>query len=232
MPHPVPDWHRLLDEIRAVRPAGQDLFLIIAARRGYAGWQPQMDRLPSQLASAFPDVDFVILHPPLPDTGDERETMEPEPDPAVGELITADRIIAEVPDGDLAVPLTRLLTPILGRDPARAAAAATHLAGREPVELAPGILLLHGHEAGIPTSIAFLITRRAGVRVPGLDRPAHALFILLGPTDQPPVLHLKALVRIARAVRSPEFRRRLESGAAPEHLADALRTNAAPTAGG
>lgn len=92
----------------------------------------------------------------------------------------------------------------------------------EPVELAPGAILLHAHVLAVEDSVVFLGVNHAAFAHPALSRPAQVLFVLLSAKQQPPELHLKALAQIARLVHAPGMVDRLAAATRPENLARLL----------
>ncbi len=221
--HPVADWDRLIPEaLASVRPAAQDLFLLLLARRGCLGWQPRAERWPGQIAEQYPEADFVILHPPLP-AAEAADAGEIAPTPVEEPLVAETRIRIGL-DGRWSEVIEALLSAAPEANEPEATERRARFPEREPIALAPGVLLLHGHEPGLAAPIAFIAAARGeGIRPPPPAEAARALLILLSPADQPPAVHLRALAELARAARHPAFRAALESAAEPRALAEAFR---------
>jgi len=69
-----------------------------------------------------------------------------------------------------------------------------------------GVAIPHGKLPGLVDVVAVFGRSRAGVPFDSMDgEPVHIFILLLAPEDSAS-LHLKALARIARVVKSPQFR--------------------------
>ena len=69
-----------------------------------------------------------------------------------------------------------------------------------------GVAIPHGKLAGIPGLIAAFARSRGGVDFAAIDgKPTHLFFVLFAP-DNSAGLHLKALARISRLFKQPQFR--------------------------
>lgn len=72
-----------------------------------------------------------------------------------------------------------------------------------------GVAIPHGKLNGIETLVACFAKSSAGVDFQAIDNnPSHLFFVLLAPNNSAG-LHLKALARISRLLKSQEFRDRL-----------------------
>jgi PTS system nitrogen regulatory IIA component len=69
-----------------------------------------------------------------------------------------------------------------------------------------GIAIPHGKLAGIPGLIAAFARKKSGVDFAAIDgKPTYLFFVLFAP-DNSAGLHLKALARISRLFKQPQFR--------------------------
>ena len=69
-----------------------------------------------------------------------------------------------------------------------------------------GVAIPHGKLPGLPGLLAAFGRKRAGVDFAAIDgKPPHLFFILFAP-DNSAGLHLKALARISRLFKQPQFR--------------------------
>src|SRR5690349_6626618 len=69
-----------------------------------------------------------------------------------------------------------------------------------------GVAIPHGKLPGIPGLIAAFARKKAGVDFAAIDgRPTYLFFVLFAP-DNSAGLHLKALARISRLFKQPQFR--------------------------
>src|ERR1700686_988155 len=79
------------------------------------------------------------------------------------------------------------------------------------------VAIPHGKLAGVPSVIAAFGRSRAGIDFAAVDgKPARLFFLLFAPENSAGI-HLKALARISRLLRSPTFRQALLD--APDRLA-------------
>ncbi|HXN54964.1 MAG TPA: PTS sugar transporter subunit IIA, partial [Myxococcales bacterium] len=80
-----------------------------------------------------------------------------------------------------------------------------------------GVAIPHGKLAGVPSVIAAFGRSRAGIDFAAVDgKPARLFFLLFAPENSAGI-HLKALARISRLLRSPTFRQAILD--APDRLA-------------
>jgi len=72
-----------------------------------------------------------------------------------------------------------------------------------------GVAIPHGKLTGLDTLVACFGKSERGVDFAAIDnQPTHLFFVLLAPNNSAG-LHLKALARISRLLKNPEFRDRL-----------------------
>jgi PTS system nitrogen regulatory IIA component len=78
-----------------------------------------------------------------------------------------------------------------------------------------GVAIPHGKLPGIPGLIAAFARSRAGVDFASIDgKPTHLFFVLFAPENSAGV-HLKALARISRLFKQPQFRQSILSADGP-----------------
>jgi PTS system nitrogen regulatory IIA component len=69
-----------------------------------------------------------------------------------------------------------------------------------------GVAIPHGKLAGLPGLLAAFARKKAGVDFAAIDsKPTYLFFVLFAP-DNSAGLHLKALARISRLFKQPQFR--------------------------
>jgi Kef-type K+ transport system membrane component KefB len=169
--HTLPHRGGAMLALDRLQPGQQDLIVLLGARRGRAGWQPQIDRLPGQIADRFPEADFIILHPPVPEDPAHAVVEDASFAESAGCLPAPDRILTGVEETDLTALIARMIAPAFADAPPIAAAVARRIAGHEPVELAPGIALLHGHIPELAAPAAFLAVAQSTLPMAGMERP-------------------------------------------------------------
>jgi len=84
---------------------------------------------------------------------------------------------------------------------ARLTALYTEIAQKQPIELEPGVLLLHAHVDDAAEPLVFFGSRPEGLRILSLEAPARLIVLLCAPSTQSPEEHLRTLGEIARLLK-------------------------------
>lgn len=173
--------------------------VLLTARETQRSWQPALDRLPRTFAGRFPAADFIVLYPPNEEARlplRHRETSSPDD-------VTAVEVVREID----AVTLPSAVDEMIRRsfsdpEPLLQSAGASLLAERDYMlqELAPGVVLLHGHVSAVDRQLILIGECPGTLAFEGMTAPARLLLILLNPVDFPPERHLRSLAHVARAV--------------------------------
>ncbi len=144
----------------------------------------------------------------------------------LGEILAPERVRAELSAGTKEEAVAEL-AELLGRGVAVAPAAeiARVLLERERLSstaIGEGIAIPHGRLAGIDAVVAAFGRSSRGIDFDSVDgRPTHLFFALVAPEDAA-ALHLKALARISRRLKSAEFRERLLRLSGEEEIYQAI----------
>jgi mannitol/fructose-specific phosphotransferase system IIA component (Ntr-type) len=93
----------------------------------------------------------------------------------------------------------------------RLAAQFSAVARKEPIELAPGILLLHAHARGVALPTLAIGSRPGGWPIIALSSPVRVAVALVSPADSGPEAHLDALTQVATAFRNRGLAERLKA---------------------
>jgi mannitol/fructose-specific phosphotransferase system IIA component (Ntr-type) len=101
--------------------------------------------------------------------------------------------------------LTKSLFPNDRTTASRMSSDFSTVARTEPIELAPGILLLHAHARGIAVPALAIGVNKEGWRLVALDEPVKIVIILVSPVEAGPAAHLEALTQIAKSIRDHGF---------------------------
>jgi PTS system nitrogen regulatory IIA component len=89
--------------------------------------------------------------------------------------------------------------------------------------LGEGVAIPHGRLVGVKRVVAAFGRSPQGVDFNSLDgKPTHLFFLLVAPEDSAGA-HLKALARISRLLKSPDFRSRLMRAADAHELFEIIR---------
>ncbi|HPS14714.1 MAG TPA: cation:proton antiporter, partial [Spirochaetales bacterium] len=92
------------------------------------------------------------------------------------------------------------------------------LVQRQPIEIEPGVILLHDRVPGIEEPIVCLGAHRQGFRIALLDRPVEVIIVLFVPEDQPHEKHLAFLGQIAHLFKDQGLAQRLLHADKPEDI--------------
>ena len=140
----------------------------------------------------------------------EQNTSEGAPSwpPIIQLAIQSGRIMTTMKEAvmvDALSTLTKALFPGDKTTASRMASDFSTIARTEPIELAPGILLLHAHAKGIAMPALAIGVNKDGWRLVALDEPVRIVIMLVSPVEAGPAAHLEALTQIAKAIRDHGF---------------------------
>ena len=213
-------WKEIVQVLREDVTA-TDSVLLMTARVGSISWQPKSDRLPSLLAGSCPSNNVSVMYVAGErnveyTSGDEHETdYRPEQvfQPVYTLLNTDHREIET-----LIRDMVRLIESGSGETWERLVAHMIRIARSEPVELLPEVVLLHTHAPEVDRSTVLLAVSRNEIALPRVETGIHVVIMLLDPVGLDPGDHLAALGRIAGAIRSPGFLKRLRGASGFDDL--------------
>jgi Kef-type K+ transport system membrane component KefB/mannitol/fructose-specific phosphotransferase system IIA component (Ntr-type) len=216
-------------------PRGDDLLVIVSARRSQAAWGSALERLPSLLARRYPHNNLLLL---FPATSSEPATATVAPAapgiPSPGGLeVRCARSALLGWTGDLA-PALHLLLNRTQVAPHSAARIVHALLSNGIIELAPGIVLLHTHTA--ESDEALLLMATGAITTPDAAiGVARMLIVWVSPYSDPPEQHLAVLANVARMIQRSDLVDKLlqaDDGATLEqNLAAAFSAPAVTSAG-
>lgn len=138
------------------------------------------------------------------------ETADTEADPADRfylSLAGSGRVVPDLPAAAVVDAIRILLErgfPGDRRTVNRLAGIFTDIAQKQPIELAPGILLLHAHVDAIDQPRILIGAKPSGLRLLALEEPIRIVVLLCAPSSQSPEDHLKTLSLVAQALKRPE----------------------------
>ena len=194
------NWNEICRQL--VGPTGATtLRVLITARPGGLSWHPSMERLPRLLSVAGQAAGTLMLHPPLPT--DENEVDAIIPERKLPELISVGGACKTPPDVPLDTSLDLLLSTRI-EDPARKTCCRALLQAAEqfPIEMAPGVALVHAHSDAVDTPSIYLLSHATPLQL--TDIKADLIFTLLGPTGGAPERHLQILSALAKLTRNTD----------------------------
>lgn len=209
-------------------------FVIFSSRPGEKTWNPGHERLPVILDAAFPDSAVALWFLPRPPAEiQERESAgqsgqkqaaegekaaqsaehRPWP-PIISTAWASGRIMTDMREAALVDAIRRLTDAVFPGDrgaSGRLASEFSAIARKEPIELAPGVLLLHAHARGIMLPTVAIGARPSGWPLVALPSSIKITVALVSPEESGPEIHLEALTQIAAAFRNLGLAERLLS---------------------
>ncbi len=198
-----------------------DLLIVISVRKGRLAWQPNLSRIPRLLNQHFSEFNHVMVYPPETPWGEISGSGGTKKFQT--SFLPPDHISLELDGTGFPEAIVRLLNsafPGNKKTAQKIAGILNDIARSEPMELSPGVILLHAHVSEIQTSTAFLGINRSGWELPHSSGPIRVLLILLSSTDAPPELHLKALADLVRPLHHFEAAEQLMKLTSVEEVLD------------
>lgn len=219
------DWRELESATR--RHAGPSSFYaLLNVRPGSLAWQPAVDRLPSELLEDNPDAAMLCLY--LPELTEEARPAAAEPaesdeeESLFGAALRAGRVRLWEDPLPMADAIRSLLAAAFPKDRALSAkltAVFADIAQKEPVELKPGIVLLHAHVPDVQERAVLFGLSVPGIPLLSLQEAIRILVVLVAPESSPPEEHLQTLAKLAGFVMDPGVSERLLAARSSEDLA-------------
>ncbi|HUW70858.1 MAG TPA: hypothetical protein VMX33_11565 [bacterium] len=143
------------------------------------------------------------------DASDHKKAVRGEPErgwpPIVRAAYDAGRVIVGMREEALVDAIRRLTDAIYPDDRGASGRLATEfstVARKEPIELSPGILLLHAHARGVAIPTLAIGARPDGWPIVALSSAVKITVMLVSPDEAGPETHLEALTQIALAFRN------------------------------
>ena len=179
-----------------------DLLIVMSVRKGRLPWRPNLHQIPRLISQELSKINYLIVYPPERFWGEELSARENKE--ILSSFFPVEHIRLDLSERSVSEAISCLISPAFTRNQAavkKIADKLTQMAESEPIELSPGIILLHAHISEIQTCIAFLGVNKKGWKLPHVTQKVQALVILLNSKFAPPELHLKALADLVRPLR-------------------------------
>ncbi|MEI6388569.1 MAG: hypothetical protein WCQ50_18290, partial [Spirochaetota bacterium] len=176
-------------------------YAILSGRQGQAIWHPSFEILPGEFAASFPGSPLMILYPPAIAAGGDGDAS---PQGLLNRALDSGRVMLRLQESLLPEVIKLLLFNDFAKDRrehARLAGLFSNIAQHEPIELEPGVLLLHAHIGGLEEAMVFFGSRAPGWRIRTWAEPVKVLVILCEPEGQSPGRHLATLGELSRLFR-------------------------------
>jgi Kef-type K+ transport system membrane component KefB/mannitol/fructose-specific phosphotransferase system IIA component (Ntr-type) len=177
-----------------------DLFIMASVRKGRLAWQPNLNRMPRAISQQLVGINFVIVYTPEVLLDGDAGARESQKVFKCMSFFPPDHIQLGLRNTSIFEAINSLLKPAFPEQGVfkRISGALIDMAEKEPMELAPGVVLLHSHISEIEMPTAFLGINDQGWNLPQTTENVRILFILLSSKDASPELHLKALADLVR----------------------------------
>lgn len=226
------DSWRDIPSLIQVTPSSHAMIALISARPGEPSWNPAFERLPHVLAESNSAANVLMLYMPafLPEETQASEHQQPLPEPLaessaealLTEAIRAGRIRVDMQTSAIADGIYELMFAALPHmEKSVLQSIADHfieMVQRQPIEIEPGVVLLHDRIENISHPIFCFGAHKKGFRLSTLELPVQVIVILLVPYDQDAEQHLRFLAEIAALFHSHQLRERLIAANRPEDL--------------
>ena len=187
---------------------------IFSARPGEAAWHPAVEKLPYRLGEEEPDRPLFLFY--LPEGAQNTEAAAPKPVTGEGDLferaLAAGRVRSRMEETAINDAVRELLRCHFDGDRktlAKMTSLFTEIAQKQPIELEPGVILLHAHVEEATEPLLFFGARAEGIRLLALDVPARLVILLCAPTAQSPEEHMRMLGEIVRLVKDGRVAERI-----------------------
>jgi Kef-type K+ transport system membrane component KefB/mannitol/fructose-specific phosphotransferase system IIA component (Ntr-type) len=203
-----------------------DLLIVVSVRKGRLAWQPNLNRLPRLLSQQFPEINQVIVYPPDRPWGEvidmhKGKVFHPS-------FLPADHIQLDLSRVAVSEAIYRLLAVAFSERPEvlkRVSGLLSRMADEEPMELSPGVVLLHAHISDVQTSTVFLGINKKGWKLSQTTEDVKVLFILLSSKDASPEVHLKALADLVRPLHQFKAAEQLTNLSSPDEILELFYGN-------
>jgi len=223
-------------------PPAPHFFVLLSARPSEPSWHPAIERLPHRIGEEFPDSNLLMIY--LASSEARPEKAEAEPDKVAPPVVDGSdktmsqakanpsaRILQEaIAQGNIRVnmahsaiadgifELVSSAFPFDRKQSSRLGTRLTEIVQRQPIEIEPGVVLIHDRVEGITNPVVCLGVHRQGFRISLLERPVKILVIIFVPESESPEDHLAFLGNIAHLFKDMNLALRLLEADAPEDL--------------
>jgi Kef-type K+ transport system membrane component KefB/nucleotide-binding universal stress UspA family protein/mannitol/fructose-specific phosphotransferase system IIA component (Ntr-type) len=210
----------------AARGAGAEnaAFALFCARPGGPAWHPAVEKLPRLLEEEFVGSPMLLFYLPEAGVADSPAGDEKDRPPRdiFSEALLAGRVMPDMQETAIMDGVRELLRGTFSSNRkalGRLSAQLTEIAQKAPIELEPGVVLLHAHVPEVEEPLVFFGARPAGFRILALESPARIIVVLCSPESLPPEAHLATLGEIARLFNGTDLAGRLLAAKRASELA-------------
>ena len=210
--------------------------VVLSARPGEASWSPAFERLPHMLAEHIPHANVLMLYMPsyraqaiqVPEAA---ATQAPSSSAHIDissteailfEAVRAGRIQVNMESSALAEGIYNIIFSAFPMGDKRLLRTLAdrwiEMLQRQPIEIEPGVVLLHDRLETITHPLVCFGARKKGYRLSALENPVQIIVLILVPLHQSAEEHLRFLADVANLFRAHNLKQRLLDANAPEDL--------------
>lgn len=212
------DWKLLLDRWKN-RLGTPDMLVLFSLRQNQLAWQPSLDRWPRQVAQNFPAHPFLVIYPR--EGAETSEEDEEAFESGLRKEVTEDlpKIILHMQGSDVASALRQLLQiDFYGETLEKTSVILDETARNQPVELKPGVVLVHAHLNIVDDFSVYWGVNPQGWTLPELTQEVKILVVLISPLAEGPEMHLRKLAELARLIGRTDWTEELLKADSREDL--------------
>ncbi|MBN2735949.1 MAG: cation:proton antiporter [Spirochaetales bacterium] len=189
-------WHTILNGLNP-----DDFLIIPAYRRSCEMWSPAYDNLWEQASARYPQIDIAVCYHSLPEHEEIIYGKEQYEEDNSFPLLFSHEIKPGRSIESAIQSVTAEVFPARKKMAIKAAAILARAARTYPIELAPGIVLLHARFKDVNPTLLAVCHSEEGWQIRDFHVQTTILLVLLGPEDHPPEKHLKILSMIVSRIR-------------------------------
>jgi len=234
----IDSWKDIVRELKRL-PSAPKLLVLFSARPSEPSWHPAIERLPHRLGEEFPNANLAMIYMASPAGAQHGETAHADFVPAREDLAVAvppkpaapssilegainrgtvrvDMKHAAIADGIF--ELVSSAFPFDRKRSSKLSARLTEIVQRQPIEIEPGVVLIHDRVEAIDAPVVCLGAHRQGFRISLLEQPVRVIIALLVPENESAEDHLAFLGEIAHLFKEKNLTERLVAASEPEDL--------------
>lgn len=217
-----PDWTSarmaLFGRIRS-----DDMVILPVERRQSPLWSPSLDLLPEISVSRFPNINILAVYPSLHAAAGLPADFSDSDLSAVPAIIPAGDFSGALGIEDVLCPMAGAVNEWTRDQQDLVCALLLDSARTFPVEIQPGVVLLHAHSDKVAAPAILIGTGNWKWKFPGIISTPQMILALISPRNQGPEVHLKMLSALARALRGNPALKKSYSAATASEVAASLR---------
>ncbi|MBN1864076.1 MAG: cation:proton antiporter, partial [Victivallales bacterium] len=217
------DWRSLVNHLNSII-AGDDFAFLPTGRKHGSFWMPGLEKLPETLASKFPKLNLVTVYPSI--EAEELVETDSEENKGTGRVMNIVHAGKPVPTDSLDHMLDSLVGGAMPELSAQQNSEARSILSRSamsfPVEMAPGIVIIHGHADLVikPTLMVALCTKPISFKT--IELPARIVMALISPAEGSGNSHLKALAELAFSLQDKDVLAKIQNATSSEQIKNLL----------